>query len=180
MLIAIFFLATIFVVFSWTGYYASNQAKPQRSSIQDVDPNPLSYIMTVELYFADKNYARVVAEPRKVPSSNQLEQTLIKELIAGPMDPKHKPTIPSGTNLLGVDVVQNVAYVNFSRDIQHKHMGNTAGEMITISSIVYTLTQLEKIDQVQILVEGERLETLLGHVYIFYPLTIYDVMIGSF
>lgn len=178
--IAVIFLTTILVVFSWTGYYASTQAKYQRSSIQNVDPNPLSYIMTVNLYFADRNYARVIPEPRKLPSSNQLEVTLIKELIAGPMDPKLKPTIPPETNLIGVDVVENVAYVNFSRNIQLKHWGGTAGEMTTISSIVYTLTQLEKIDQVQILVEGERLETLLGHVYIFYPLTIFDVMIGSF
>lgn len=171
----IVFLLTVFIVFSWTGIYTANQVNFQQRSLQNVDPNPKSYIMTVDLYFADKEHTTIVAEPRKIPSSDRLEQTMINNLIIGPEKENLSPTIPEGTRLISLDVVNKIAFVNFSREIQLRHWGGTTGELITVTSIVITLTQLEGIEKVQILVEGQRLETLLGHVYIFEPLTVFDI-----
>ena len=129
----------------------------------------------VRLYFANKDYTNLVTERRRVPLSDRLELTLVQELLKGPTDRLLYPTIPKETNLISLDIVEGIAFVNFSREIQLKHWGGSSGEISTLGSIVRTLTQLDKIDKVQILVEGKKLDTLLGHVNILYPLTEEDV-----
>lgn len=167
------FAITILVVFAWSSLYTPNQTRIQQYSLQNIDPNPYISDVSVKLYFA--NEESVVWERRRVPNSDRLEETLIRELIAGPKDQNLRPTIPKEVNLISIDVLDKIAFVNFSREIQTKHPGGSFGELTTIASIVHTLTELERIDQVQLLVEGKKLETLLGHVYIYDPLAKEDV-----
>lgn len=55
------------------------------------------------------------------------------------------------------------------------HLGGHAGtleratEGVLIDSIVWTLTQLEEVEAVQILVEGQIVETLAGHIAVNKP-----------
>ena len=75
-----------------------------------------------------------------------------------------------------MEVANGVAYVNFSKELQTKHWGGSAGEIMTIWSLVASLTQAEPpesaspISKVQILIEGKTVETLAGHYDISKPL----------
>ena len=50
---------------------------------------------------------------------------------------------------------------------------------MTVYSIVNSLTQFEDIEKVQILIAGEEIETLAGHMDLAYPLERDESLIGD-
>ena len=94
----------------------------------------------------------------------------MKELMKGPETPGLTGlTIPKEARLLSVEVKDEIAYVNFSRELIEKHVGGSTGEMMTIVPIVNSLTELPGIKKVQFLVEGQKEKTLAGHVIFDEP-----------
>ncbi len=126
---------------------------------------------TVTLYFSDSQAMYLVPEKRQVTRTNEpLEEIIVKELIKGPAEKGHLPTIPAETKLLSVSVVDGVAYLDFSKELQTKHWGGSTGEMMTIGSVTNSLDGVNGIKKVQFLVEGKKLETILGHAYTAEPI----------
>ncbi len=119
----------------------------------------------VTLYFANASAEGLVAEKRSVEVKDDadLPAILVEELIAGPKDQDLSPTIPPETQLRSVEVTDKVAAVDFSGEIITKHWGGSAGETMTILSVVDTLTELDSIDKVQFMVDGQKVDSLLGH-----------------
>jgi germination protein M len=136
-----------------------------------IDPAPSEDTVAVVLYFAGPDAERLVREERTaVRGSERTEAVVIRELIKGPETAGLSPTIPPETRLLDIRISEGTAFVSFSREIQTRHTGGTAGEMFTVYSIVNSLTELAGIVQVQILIEGDKAETLTGHMEIMEPL----------
>lgn len=118
----------------------------------------------ITLYFGDKEAMYLLPEEREVePGDKPLAEVIVEELIKGPQSPELSRTIPAETRLLGIRVENGVAYVDFSREIQTKHWGGSAGEAMTIFSVVNSLARLPGIERVQFLVEGKVQESLVGH-----------------
>lgn len=135
-----------------------------------ISPTTRTEQTEVTLFFADSQAQHVIPEVRLVDLQESLGEAVVRELIKGPAEPDLFRTIPEGTRLLSFEVVEGVAYVNFSRELQANHGGGSAGEVMTLDSLVLSLTELPEIDKVQILVEGEKKETLKGHFEILEPL----------
>ncbi|OQA00194.1 MAG: Sporulation and spore germination [Planctomycetes bacterium ADurb.Bin412] len=133
------------------------------------------------LYFSDDQAMYLLPERRKVAvgKGETTEQVIIKELIKGPSDPSLKRTIPPETAILSLSVENGVASVDFSKGIQDSRYGGSAGESMLIYSIVNSLAQLPEINQVQILVEGKKIESLYGHIGIIRPLSPNPGLIGE-
>ncbi|MBE7037452.1 MAG: hypothetical protein E7404_00955 [Ruminococcaceae bacterium] len=113
----------------------------------------------VTLYFSDEAAMYVVPEVRNAPLiDNSLEKTIVTELIKGPENKALLSTIPDGTKLLSIETKDSICFVNFSQDFVTKHNGGSAGEYLTVYSIVNSLTELENVEKVQFLVEGNKLE----------------------
>ncbi len=126
---------------------------------------------TVTLYFGDKDAMYLVPETRTVDKKDRsLEAAVIEELLKGPQKEGSVPTIPEGTRVLSVTVVDDVAYVDFSKEFQTEHPGGSAGEIMTIYSVVNTLTGLPGVEKVQFLLEGEKHESILGHMDTTVPI----------
>ncbi|MDD2619148.1 MAG: GerMN domain-containing protein [Syntrophomonadaceae bacterium] len=136
------------------------------------DPKPVSEAQEVILYFADEQAEYLTREKRTVTlqEDESPAEAIIKGLISGPQNKKLGVTIPSEAKLLTVNIKENIAYVDFSKEIQSKHWGGSAGESMTIFSIVNSLTELKEIKQVQILVAGEKQDSLAGHLDISQPI----------
>lgn len=119
----------------------------------------------VTLYFSDQNAEFLRPEVRQVMLDKGQSPIVaaIEELIRGPLDPRLSRTIPEGTRLLGIEIKDGIAWVNFSREIQVNHWGGSAGERLTTFSVVNTLTEFSQIQAVQFLVEGEVHESIWGH-----------------
>ncbi len=122
--------------------------------------------VVLRLYFADSQAMYLVPEDRTVVPTgpdDTYEAMAVKELIAGPTVEGHGRTIPEGVKLLSLEIVDGVAYVNFSKEIQTNHWGGSTGEMFTIFSVVNSLTESPNVKSVQFLIEGQRVESLVGH-----------------
>ncbi len=119
----------------------------------------------VLLYFANHDATHLV--PIEVELNLEaditVERAVLNLLIEGPKNEMLERTIPEGIKVKDVFVSDSVCYVDFGEDFVNKHWGGSAGESLTIYSIVNTLTELPSISKVQFLIEGEKRETLKGH-----------------
>ena len=83
--------------------------------------------------------------------------------LANPPEGLENP-LPEGTVLLEAAVdEEGLAAVNLSADFGENFNGGTAGEEMTLYSIVNTLTALPDVDSVQFLIEGQVEISILGH-----------------
>ncbi len=126
--------------------------------------------LTIVLYFGNEE-GYLTAEKRVIPKTPGVARAAMNELIKGPTAQSGLyATIPPGTRLMDIKIEDGLATVDFSEAIKSKHPGGSAGESLTIGSIVNTLTQFPTVQKVQILVEGRVVETLAGHLDISKPL----------
>ncbi|MFV0314109.1 MAG: GerMN domain-containing protein [Anaerotignum sp.] len=121
----------------------------------------------LKLYFANSDATDLVVEERvvEVDTNQPRETTILQQLIEGPKEAGHYPTIPPETKIMDITTTNDgVCYVNLSQEFVTKHGGGSTSELLTIYSIVNSLSELETVDKVQFLIEGEKLETFKGHV----------------
>jgi len=68
------------------------------------------------------------------------------------------PVLPSGTQVVGISINEGLAKVDFNKNILAYN--TEIDEKTIVQSLVYTLTEFEAIDQVQLLVEGKEMDKL--------------------
>ena len=128
---------------------------------------------TFTLYFTDKTGEHLVAEQRNVYYKRILprERVILEQLAKGPMVKGHYPTIPQETEILGVEVSDDVCYVDFSSAFSDSGIDIPVNTMIY--SVVNSLLDTASADKVQISVEGDTEATLSDgtSLYIFLAKT---------
>jgi germination protein M len=125
----------------------------------------------MELYFMQvTETAFKLGKEKRAFDTTPGPRELMEELLKGPQDESLNKVIPAGTKLLTLRVEGVTAYVDFSGEIATANYGGEI-EGVLIDSIVWTLTQLEEIEFVQILVDGKVVESLGGHYLIDKPLS---------
>jgi Spore germination protein len=122
------------------------------------------------LYFPNSDATGLVATDRTVTlNDDEVIKAMFKEL-ATPPSGLEKP-LPEGTNLLSASISSDgVATINLSKEFQKNFKGGSAGEEMTIYSIVNTLTTLSNIHSVQFLLEGKKSDGILGNLATDTPL----------
>lgn len=80
------------------------------------------------------------------------------------------PTLPGNASVLGVDLTGKTAIVNFSGEFAELFTRDPARQALALDSLLYTLTSFPEVDQVQILVEGRKLQQMIGNRNIGEPL----------
>jgi len=129
-------------------------------------------MIEVNLYFSDSQAMYLVSEKRKIPPTTSLAMAkeVVIELIKGPASSDLYSTIPEGTRVNEVYIADDIVYVDLSEEVFKNHPGGSSGELMTVYSIVNSLTEISPIKGVQILVEGNERNSLVGHVDISMPL----------
>jgi hypothetical protein len=126
-------------------------------------------VRDITLYFGSGDADALVPEHRRIASSDDILENLrsvIEELIGGPAG-SGVPTLPSSTRLLAVFVHDKIAYLDFSPEITADFTGGTAGEHMLVASIVQTACgNFRDIEGVRILVGGEEIDTIGGHLFV--------------
>ena len=128
---------------------------------------------TINLYFPNQEELVLKAEKREIAKGDLTKeiQESVEGLIKGPQW-NLTTAIPDGTRLLGIEVREGVAFLNFSKEISERHPGGSSAELQTIYSIVNTVTlNFPDIKKVQLLIEGKKVNTLAGHIDISFPLS---------
>jgi len=152
------------------------QSKEPNVENDVIDPSPKTESKEVTLYFPNKEYIdtgdesleKLGTEKRVVEYGDvSLEENIVKELMKGPEDTEKFSTgIPSTAKLIGVEVAEGTAFVNFAREGMY---GGSLQESFTILQIVGSLLELDSVERVQFLIDGKKEESLMGHYSIEEP-----------
>lgn len=106
------------------------------------------------LYFSSANGQSLIRKEVEVYYNTNIpkERLIIENLIKGSSDDNAKTVIPNGTKLRNISVTDGVCYVNF--DSGFLNVDSAISSDVVLYSIVNSLTELDQINKVQILVNG--------------------------
>ena len=144
---------------------------PVAANPSDTLPPP----QEVNLFLMDPTVLTLV--PVKIERRLHTELTerlrqVVKALIQE-TPPNFRNPIPRGTllNEVYVDSLQT-AYLDFSNHLTNGHIGGTTAERLTVMAILKTVFDAfpDDIKQVQILIDGNQVKTLAGHLNLSQPL----------
>ena len=112
-------------------------------------------LIQTKLYFPDNNVDKLHLELRELLVSNDgTARAAVEGLIEGPLT-NLAPSIPEGTQLLGISILNGVCTVDFSQAFVDNHISGSSNDLMTVYSIVNTLTEFDSIDKVRFLIEGK-------------------------
>jgi hypothetical protein len=112
---------------------------------------------------------------RNTRASDSPLTEVLRLLLQGPSaeesrrNPGLRSLIPQGTRLLRVEVRGSTAYISFSEEFQFNTFG-AEGYMGQLWQIIWTVTEFPNITDVQILIEGNRIDFLGERIPIGSPL----------
>lgn len=147
--------------------------KVATTSILEDKPDTQKQTQTeITVYFPDANAEKLIAVKRQIPTNDNKYVDAINELITGPSnDSEGFAIMPKGTKVLSVNVNNNIATVDFSKEFQNNFTGGSTGEIMLIGSIVDTLTNFKEIKSVCFTLEGQPLDILGGHLDLTEPVS---------
>ena len=168
------------VVKSLCGIYYVNSVKVTACGRNIINPDgkPIGYLTSadinlvtdtntteareVKLYFAKKDYDKLVGEMRTIMVTDQqpIEQYIINELIKGPDNKDNERTLSPDTVLISVDIEDGICFVNFKPNFLDKNSGSQKKEILAVYSIIDSLTELDSVQRVQFLFGGKKVDML--------------------
>lgn len=176
-------LATVIFLASWLAYNAirppdnnKTASSPKTASTDNQPANKFtsykaaSKKKATKIYFPSGSFLKAETYKGRLGA----KEALVK-LIRGPKEKGSENFIPPKTRLLSLKIVNNRAYVNFSKEILRPQNASGEAEELTIYSIVNTLTEHLNIKEVFIQVEGRRdgevegylIEDFWGHIGLY-------------
>lgn len=107
---------------------------------------------TLNLYFPDSGNEALIKESREVEVvDGAIIKAAVTALMNGPADKKLRNAFPEGTKLLGVNLKDHVAILDFTKEFnQAAHMAC----VVLRGSIANTLTGIDGIEKIRILIDG--------------------------
>jgi Sporulation and spore germination len=135
------------------------------------------------LFFASEDGLHLVPTEREVPLAEGAvaqARSILEAQLAAEAPAPLLSTIPKGSTLRGIFVSErNEVFVDLDPAIRTSHPGGTQQELMTVYTIVNTLlTNLPNLQEVQILIGGQEVDTLAGHVDLRRPLRKNDAIVA--
>ncbi|MEM5769591.1 MAG: GerMN domain-containing protein, partial [Bacillota bacterium] len=107
-----------------------------------------------EIYYVDRQ-GKLIYEVRQLTGDEDKYTALARAVLEQPREPHLITAIPAGTRLNNVRYDQGIVYVNYTKEL-FSYGGGTFREQRLLAQIIYTLTGLKEVRQVQILIEGQK------------------------
>lgn len=169
-------LSALFLLFVRPGYLRREEIPPETPP-REPEVSETRQEQEVTLYFTNQEY--IQSGRSDLPMLIKVQRTVEftdETLIPKVLDELRKPPADEGLSTTLHDNLEIVAawretgraYVDFSSE---NLWGGSLQEALLVHQIVKTLTDLPGIDDVQFLVEGEKRESLMGHVATDEPLS---------
>ncbi|SDJ98398.1 GerMN domain-containing protein [Natronincola ferrireducens] len=125
------------------------------------------------LYYRDEK-GLVIPVMRRIPWEEGIAKAAINQLVDRPIVREDLsmigllPVLPASTEIIGMSIDDGLCRVDFNKNILSYN--SELEEKAIVQSIVYTLTEFEAIDKVQIIVEGNIMKKLTYGTNIEKPL----------
>ena len=129
---------------------------------------------TALLFYIDEEGTSLVSRPVPVPAAETplvRARHIVERQLEPPRPPLFSP-FPEGTALRTIYLTPDGdAFVDLSRHAAAGHPGGSLDELFTVFALVNALAlNVDAVDAVQILIEGQEVDTLTGHVDLRRPL----------
>lgn len=110
--------------------------------------------VNINLYYANRSGDALVKTNKKICYNKNvsLEKVVAEQIIDGPDQSGCYQSVPSSTKLLSISVKDKICYINLSSEFASDMVN--AKSNVTLYSLVDSLTGLDGIDGVKILVNG--------------------------
>jgi len=159
-------LFILFLLIICTGCANGNQNANNQGKNDTINNNTEQRDINLSVYFAEfsADDAYLVREIHTIPHTKLVANAAMQELIKD-----KKSILPPGTKILGINIKNGLATIDFSEEVLNANVGST-GEALGIQSIVNTLTDLPNIDKVAFQVNGHtdgRARDWWGHVGLY-------------
>lgn len=146
----------------------------------NIQLNPQIYPEEVEentrilnLYFGNEDLTGLVLEKRivKITSARSLEEQIFNELIKGSEKEGLYSYLPQDISLLDINTIDNITYIDLSREFDTRHPMGMQAQELAIYSIVNSLTSMPElmIEEVQFLIESQKTNEYSGYIDISQP-----------
>lgn len=112
----------------------------------------------VSLYYKNKETNKLMPEARLIDVKelcNNPYEKLVTLLLEDPKSEKLEKVIAEGTKINKVELKGDVIYLDLSKEFIENQESDSYLEKLSIDSIVNTLTELNEVNSVKILIEGE-------------------------
>jgi hypothetical protein len=130
-------------------------------------------VREIQLYFMEPGGTFLVPESYEIPACDD-DSDCIRSLLLGVINGSSNnnlAVLPKETQVLSVDVENDLVRANFSRQLVDFHPGGSLTELLTVYSLANSLNEnFPYLRQLQILIEGEVHQTLKGHARIDQPI----------
>ncbi len=135
--------------------------------------------LTVKVYYPNDDGSKLVAVSRKAVLTDDADKytAAIQSLMQGTKEKGQITILPRQAKLRSVKVQDGVARVDFSGDLIKHFVGGSTGEEMLVGSVVNTLTEFPEVKEVQILIDGQAVETLAGHMDLTVPIKRMDAIV---
>jgi len=167
----------------WHIYPDYRRLRADQTATPRIAPEPdsqhISEPVVVHLYFARvvNGKQRMVAISRELPAGLGTARAALEELLRGEVPRGCDRPLPPATTIRHITTADGLATVDFSRQLAEGFRGGSDNEGVLVYSIVNTLTSLPTIDKVQLLVEGEKVSQIGGHLLVSEPLGFDDELV---
>ena len=162
-ILILFIISVILIVV--IGYFAIKYVKQKKNNEiqneyvpQEEISDEQSRETIVSLYFTDKETNMLKPEARLVNVKELIQSpynVLIELLIQGPKNDKLKSVIPENTKLLNSSLDGECLTLDFSSELLTYNKENDKEKENLINSIVNTVTELNEVNKVKFLVNGQ-------------------------
>ena len=162
--IILIFLVLLIIIFV-IGFFAIKYVKNKKAEEMQNEYIPEEEISDeqlretiVSLYFPDKETNMLKPEARLVNVKELLQSPyniLIELLIEGPKNEKLKSVIPENTKLLNSSLDGECLILDFSSELLNYNKEDSKEKENLVNSIVNTVTELNEVNKVKILINGQ-------------------------
>lgn len=173
-------LLVLLGIASWVLFWPHGGLQPRSGGEITERDETLSGDHAIVLYFADPNAQNLVTERREVPFKESLEENVevaLRALLLGPAQSSHVAVLPRAARLEQTyyTEVDRTLYLDFNGALVSEHPGGSAAEHLTLSALVRTVgANFPEVARVQLLVDGQAIDTLAGHFDTSKPIEIAD------
>lgn len=133
-----------------------NEYTPQEEISEDQLQNTI-----ISLYFINKETKEINPEARTIKVNlliNDPYKYLLEQLIEGPKNEKLEKGIPENTKLNKVELKEDILYIDFSKEFIENAPKGKENEQKIIETIVKTVTELNEVNYIKILIDGKENE----------------------
>ncbi|MBD3184990.1 hypothetical protein GF312_22090 [Candidatus Poribacteria bacterium] len=140
------------------------EEEPGEVSTDPVDEEeaqePEEHSIEINVYYVDEQAEYIIGETRTITGAYKVDfiEVAFNELLKQPETQNIFNIIPLGTEILSSEFIDNIAFINLSSDFVDNKWEDGLTDVLVISCIASTITEIPEVEGVLFNIEGERLD----------------------